>query len=655
MSNSNSNNGLTLEQLKEKIRKLKGKKKEPNQPSDEFKAPFPPTLTRRKKPTNAAELFSGAELPGGRANAPNDPRLTKKFNTETRLKEKGKNEKALEELLGDANNQTGFNQRAFNPRQLATTKNLNSLQAMPASMSNIEAAISELRDLSEELREKMNAIIPPIAETNAIVKVTENKLDNIGATVGNKLDKLGGLVKQIRNREGSGGQNIVIYLISSYYALLFAVLRLSLELTWLMARSGSQWGNTLLFYGFGIPHLLTGTISYILFWLIVQGGALAIIPIPRLNFIYDVIFNEDMLLSILTLQFGVVIRHMMSGVWRARALIEPGNRITRSFFVGLLGIDQAESVSEYLIGLVRGPAEYVSESVIGRIVSGVSAYLPDVTGGVSGAASTVATGVSGVASTVATGVSGVASTVATGVSGAASTVATGVSGAAGRAAAYLPSASTVATGVSDVAGRATAYLPSADKLKFWGGSGQMILKNAPTTLEYNKLYPVTNTNVDITIFDKQLNDITFLTKSERLEFNNTKLGKNLNSLKKKLDKLLVKQLDIAVQQKELRVSMLLIIMDKLINIIHLNIPTFKNAFFSSIKTYKLMLKHNIELIDAKLLFPELLETPHIPANISPILQYYNPKAIRKTKYHSLNPLHVNKFLKTSKKSLKKLK
>jgi len=91
MSNSNSNNGLTLEQLKEKIRKLKGKKKEPNQPSGEFKAPLPPTLTRRKKPTNAAELFSGAELPGGTANAPNDPRLTKKFNTETRLKEKGKN------------------------------------------------------------------------------------------------------------------------------------------------------------------------------------------------------------------------------------------------------------------------------------------------------------------------------------------------------------------------------------------------------------------------------------------------------------------------------------------------------------------------------------------------------------------------------------
>jgi hypothetical protein len=677
---SNSNNELTLEELKKKIKELKKSKQLAEVSLNATQYTAPATLTRRKKGKNAAELFSGAKLsgstlPGGRVTDPNDLRLTKK-NIGSRLREKGKNEKALAELLEDANNQSGVDQRVFNPRQLATKGNLDGLQEMPSSLSNIESLIARLNEQSDELREKLNALIPPIEETHAIVKVTENKLDNIGATVGNKLDKLSGLVKQIRNREGSGGQNIIIYLVSSYYAILFAIIRLSLELTWLMARTGSQWGNTLLFYGFGIPHLLTGAMSYILFWLIVQGGVLAIIPVPQLNFIYNVIFNEDMLLSILTLQFGVVIRHMMSGVWRARALIEPGNRITRSFFVGLLGIDQAESVSEYLIGLVRGPAEYVSESVIGRIVSGVSAYLPDVTGGVSGAASTVATGVSGVASTVATGVSGAASTVATGVSGvagraasylpSASNVASGVSGVAGRAASYLPSASTVATGVSDVAGKATSYLPSADKLKFWGGSGQLILKNAPTTLEYNKLYPVSNTNVDITIFDKQLNDISFLTKSERLEFNNSKLGKNLNALKKRLDKLLVKQLDIAVQQKELRVSMLLIIMDKLINIIHLNIPTFKNAFFGSIKTYKLMLKHDIELIDAKLLFPELLKTPNIPANISPLLIHYDNKALRHSKTlrhtkalrhnksHSLNPLHINRFLK-SKKSLKNKK
>jgi hypothetical protein len=275
----------------------------------------------------------------------------------------------------------------------------------------------------------------------------------------------------------------------------------------------------------------------------------------------------------------------------------------------------------------------------------------------SGVASSVASGISGAASTVATGVSdvagravsylpempgsGVASSVASGISGAASTVATGVSDVAGRAVSYLPSASTMTTGVSDVAGRAAAYLPSADRLKFWGGSGQMILKNAPTTLEYNKLYPVTNTNVDITIFDKQLNDITFLTKSERLDFNNSKLGKNLNALKNKLDTLLVKQLNIAVEHKELRVSMLLIIMDKLINIIDLNISMFKKAFIGSIKTYKLMLKHDVKLIDAKLLFPELLKEPNIPVMNSPVLKYYNTNAkhkrLRHTKSYSLNP------------------
>jgi predicted acylesterase/phospholipase RssA len=47
-----------------------------------------------------------------------------------------------------------------------------------SSLSNIESLIARLNEQSDELREKLNALIPPIEETHAIVKVTENKLDN---------------------------------------------------------------------------------------------------------------------------------------------------------------------------------------------------------------------------------------------------------------------------------------------------------------------------------------------------------------------------------------------------------------------------------------------------------------------------------------------
>ena len=182
----------------------------------------------------------------------------------------------------------------------------------------------------------------------------------------------------------------------------------------------------------------------------------------------------------------------------------------------------------------------------------------------------------------------------------------------------------------------------------------MLLKNTPNSLEYNKLYPITDNIFDLTMFDKELNEITFLTKSERVSFNKSKTGQNLNKLKNVLDTLLNKQLNYIIQHKEVRVSMYLIVMEKFVKIIELGIPTFKKEFNKSMETCKLLIKNDVKLMNVNVLFPELLTTdfikPKFPEEI-----LHNKKITRST---SINPLYISRFLKSPSrinKSLKKKK
>jgi hypothetical protein len=73
-----------------------------------------------------------------------------------------------------------------------------------------------------------------------------------------------------------------------------------------------------------------------------------------------------------------------------------------------------------------------------------------------------------------------------------------------------------------------------------------------------------------------------------------------------------------------------------------NIPTFKHGLDKSLKTYKLVLKHDVKLIGVKSLFPELL-------TIDPISQIYplqfNTLKHKNVKHNkSMNPRHVKRFL-----------
>jgi hypothetical protein len=298
-------------------------------------------------------------------------------------------------------------------------------------------------------------------------------------------------------------------------------------------------------------------------------------------------------LQILLYQVGVATRHSFLGLWRARSLVEPTNNAVRSMLVGMLGIDNEQSVSEKLMGYIRVPIDYISENVIARITQGVSALLP----------SAPSIPVSSMLSSAATGVAGVASTAASGVAGAAST--------------------------------AAEYLPSVDSLKFWRGTGGALLKDTPSTLIYNNKYQNISDSYDINMFNNELNNISFLTKSQQNDFNNSKVGKNLNKLKKELDKALSSQLDVIVKQSELRVSMNVVIMEKFLNLIESNIPKFKKGFKNCMNTTKLLIKHDIKLIDSSLLFPELLNENFInPVLPQKLLMNINSRPFKKLKKYS---------------------
>jgi hypothetical protein len=96
--------------------------------------------------------------------------------------------------------------------------------------------------------------------------------------------------------------------------------------------------------------------------------------------------------------------------------------------------------------------------------------------------------------------------------------------------------------------------------------------------------------------------------SEKELFNSSKSGKIFNKLSIKLDKILTKQLNVIVKNDNLRVSIYLVMLEKIVNTIQVNIPVFISGFNASLKPYALVLKHDIKLIDHKILFPELLNT-----------------------------------------------
>ena len=89
------------------------------------------------------------------------------------------------------------------------------------------------------------------------------------------------------------------------------------------------------------------------------------------------------------------------------------------------------------------------------------------------------------------------------------------------------------------------------------------------------------------MFDKELDEITFLTKSEKELFNSSKSGKIFNKLSIKLDKILTKQLNVIVKNDNLRVSIYLVMLEKIVNTIQVNIPVFISGFNASLKPYSL--------------------------------------------------------------------
>ena len=190
-------------------------------------------------------------------------------------------------------------------------------------------------------------------------------------------------------------------------------------------------------------------------------------------------------------------------------------------------------------------------------------------------------------------------------------------------------------------------LPSMSSLPGMPWRGGALLNDKMNKLEYNKVYPLTNKTFDLTMFDTELNDITFLTKSERDEFNQSKMGKMINTLSIELDAILTTQLNYIVKQDTIRVSMYLVVMQNLVNFIMVNIPTYKKGLDKSLKTYNLVLKHDVKLIGVKSLFPELL-------SIDPISQIY-PLHFNTLKHNkTMNPRHVSRYLNNTKKINKPL-
>lgn len=495
------------------------------------------------------------------------------------------------------------------------------VQCMPLAVRGIEHSVSGLENKTDELLDLLKNLAPSIDETHMVVKSSEENLKGISRTVNDKLDKLSHTLKDIKRNQPNSVINIVIYYICMYYKLLFTFIRLALEFNWIICKTGNQWGSAMPVYGFCIPHIIISGFSYILFSLIIQGAIMAVVPYPvsKIVNLYPYIFDENMGLQILLYNFGCLLRSASIGLLRVRHLTEPTNRAFRSMAVGMLGLSNQNSIQNVLLNYVREPFNYVSDVVMTRIINGIRESLPSapsipMPSFVSSAASGISAGASGL--------SGVASDAVSGIS----SVASGA-----------------VSGLSSVASGAAQYLPGTDSLKFWKGTGGTLLKGESNILTYNISYPITNKTTDITMFDEQLNNISFLNKEQQIEFNNSISGKKLNKLKNGLDTILQRQLNYIVKQESIRVPMYLVFMEKLFNFIELNIPVFKKGLNHSFKTYNLVIKNNIELISVKVLFPELMNTDPISPVYPPIMTLN--KTIKRS--HSINPLHIKKYLNNS--------
>jgi hypothetical protein len=512
------------------------------------------------------------------------------------------------------------------------------LQCIPSTMEGIHHGVSRVEDELSEMREMLKGIASSVDETNLVVKGSDENLKDLSKKVSTGLDKLGKSISSIRSHQPSG-INIIIYYVCAYYKILFAVTRLALEFIWLLSNSGYQWASALPFWGLCIPHIIITYFSYLMYSLTVQGGIFLLTPPPLHNLfnLYPYIFNENMALHIMSNQAGNLIRSAGLGLWRVRALTEPTDRALRSAAAGLLAINNESSVASVILSYVRVPFEFLSNQVVRRVLDGIRENAPSIpiAETVSGAASAVGSGLSGAASVVGSGLSGAASTVGTGITGAASVVGSGLSGAA----------SAVGSGLSGAAASVSSKLPGLPDMSWtsWRGTGGAVLHEK---LQYNKHYPLTDKTFDLTMFDKELDSITFLNEKEKEIFNNTKTGKLFNKLSITLDKLLTKQLNVIVKYDEIRVSIYLVVLEKMVNFIESNIPTFKKGFNNSLKPYSLVLKNKIELIDHHILFPELLTTDPI----TPIYPTINSQIRNKSK--SINPSHFRKYLKNTTRTLK---
>jgi hypothetical protein len=496
------------------------------------------------------------------------------------------------------------------------------LQCMPSAMHDVQHSVLGLEDKTDQLLELLKSLAPIVEETNEVVKGSDENLKDLSKKVSTGLDKLGKSINSIRS-EKPDGINKILYCFCAYYKILFAVTRLALEFIWLLSQSGYQWASALPFWGLCIPHIIITYFSYLMYSIVFQGGVYLLTPYP-VNYLvdlYPLVFNENMALQLMSLQAGNLIRSAGLGLWRVRSLTEPTDRALRSITAGVLGINNQSSVGSVLLSYVRVPFNFVSRNIVQRVIDGVRSNLPSIE---------VGAGISSVGS----GLSGAASAVGSGLSGAASAVGSGLSGAASTVSEYLPEMSSL-PGMSSLPSMPS--LPGMASLPGfpWRGTGGAVLNN---NLRYNEVIPLKNKAFDLTMFDKELDEITFLTKTERELFNSSKSGKIFNKLSIKLDNILTKQLNVLVKNDSLRVSIYLVILEKCVNFIEVNIPTFKSGFNASLKPYALVLKHDIQLINHKVLFPELLNTDPI----SPIYPQLNIQ-----KNTNLNPAHMNRYLKSA--------
>ena len=485
------------------------------------------------------------------------------------------------------------------------------LQCMPSAMHDVQHSVLGLEDKTDQLLELLKSLAPMVEETNEVVKGSDENLKDLSKKVSTGLDKLGKSINSIRS-EKPDGINKILYYFCAYYKILFAVTRLALEFIWLLNHSGYQWASALPFWGLCIPHIIITYFSYLMYSIVFQGGVYLLTPYP-VNYLinlYPLVFNENMALQLMTLQAGNLIRSAGLGLWRIRSLTEPTDRALRSAAAGLLGLNNEASVGSVLLSYVRVPFNFVSRNIVQRVIDGVRSNMPSIE---------VGAGISSVGS----GISGAASVVGSGLSDAASAVGSRITGAASTVSDYLPELSSLPSlpGMSS--------LPSFP----WSGKG-----GALNTLQYNEIVPLKNKAFDLTMFDKELDEITFLSKKERELFNSSKSGKIFNKLSIELDNILTKQLNVLVKNNNLRVSIYLVVLENCVNFIQVNIPAFKSGFNASLKPYALVLKHDIQLISHKVLFPELLNTDPI----SPIYPQLNIQ-----KNTNLNPSHINRYLKNA--------